>query len=95
MCRAPVIGYGRHPRDLSWTYKDLDYWLDLARVLERGKFDGIFLADVLGVDDVYGGSAEAALPNATQISVNDPFLLIPAMSVVTEHLGFGVTGTLS
>jgi len=88
-------GMWRHPRDRSWTYKDLDYWLELARVLERGKFDGIFLADVLGVYDVYGGTAEAALRNATQIPVNDPFLLIPAMAVVTEHLGFGVTGTLS
>jgi FMN-dependent oxidoreductase (nitrilotriacetate monooxygenase family) len=63
--------------------------------LKRESFDGIFLADVLGVYDVYGASAEAALRNATQIPVNDPFLLIPAMSVVTEHLGFGVTGTLS
>ena len=88
-------GMWRHPRDQSWTYKDLDYWLGLARILERGKFDGIFLADVLGVYDVYGGSAEAAVRNATQIPVNDPFLLIPAMAVVTEHLGFGVTGTLS
>jgi FMN-dependent oxidoreductase (nitrilotriacetate monooxygenase family) len=88
-------GMWRHPRDRSWAYKDLYYWLDLARVLERGKFDGIFIADVLGVYDVYGGSAEAALRNATQIPVNDPFLLISAMSVVTEHLGFGMTGTLS
>ncbi len=88
-------GMWRHPRDRSWTYKDLEYWVDLARVLERGKFDGIFLADVLGVYDVYGGSAEAALRNATQIPVNDPFLVIPAMAVVTENLGFGVTGTLS
>ena len=76
-------GMWRHPRDRSWTYKDLEYWLELARVLERGKFDGIFLADVLGVYDVYGGSAEAALRNATQIPVNDPFLVIPAMAVVT------------
>jgi FMN-dependent oxidoreductase (nitrilotriacetate monooxygenase family) len=88
-------GMWRHPRDRSWTYKDLDYWLEVARLLERGKFDGIFIADVLGVYDVYGGTAEAALRNATQIPVNDPFLLIPAMAVVTQHLGFGVTGTLS
>jgi len=88
-------GLWRHPRDRSATYKDLEYWTDLARLLERGKFDGIFLADVLGVYDVYGGSADAALRNATQIPVNDPFLLIPAMAQVTEHLGFGVTGTLS
>ena len=50
-------GMWRHPHDRSWTYKDLEYWLELARVLERGKFDGIFLADVLGVYDVL-----AALP---------------------------------
>jgi FMN-dependent oxidoreductase (nitrilotriacetate monooxygenase family) len=88
-------GMWTHPRDRSWTYKDLDYWVDLARLLERGRFDGIFIADVLGVYDVYEGSADVALRNATQVPVNDPFLLIPAMAHVTEHLGFGVTGTLS
>jgi hypothetical protein len=30
-------GMWRHPRDRSSTYKDLDYWLGLARVLERGR----------------------------------------------------------
>lgn len=37
-------------------YKDIDYWLDLAKVLERGLFDGLFIADVLGVYDVYGAA---------------------------------------
>jgi hypothetical protein len=31
-----------HPRDRSWQYKDLEYWTELAKLLERGKFDGIF-----------------------------------------------------
>ncbi len=53
-------------------YNRLPYWLDLARVLERGLFDGLFLADVLGVYDVFGGSPDAALRNATQVPVNDP-----------------------
>ena len=66
-------GRWRHPRDQSW-YKDLDYWLGLARVLERGNLTAFFLADVLGVYDVYGSTAETALRNATQIPVNDPFL---------------------
>ena len=30
-----------------------------------------------------------------QVPVNDPMLLVPAMASVTEHLGFGVTCTLS
>ncbi|MGO8919514.1 MAG: LLM class flavin-dependent oxidoreductase [Stellaceae bacterium] len=88
-------GLWAHPRDRSETYRDLDYWTTLARLLERGKFDGLFLADVLGVYDVYGGSTEAALRHAIQVPVNDPVLVIPAMAGVTEHLGFGVTCTLS
>ena len=88
-------GLWRHPRDRSRAYNRLDYWLDLARILERGLFDGLFLADVLGVYDVYGGNGEAALRHATQIPVNDPLLLVPAMAAVTRHLGFGVTVNLS
>ena len=33
--------------------------------------------------------------HATQTPVNDPLLLVPAMAAATEHLGFGVTVTLS
>jgi long-chain alkane monooxygenase len=88
-------GLWAHPRDRAETYRDLEHWTTLARILERGKFDGIFLADVLGVYDVYGGSADVALKYGVQVPVNDPSLLIPAMALVTEHLGFGVTCTLS
>jgi FMN-dependent oxidoreductase (nitrilotriacetate monooxygenase family) len=88
-------GLWAHPRDRSASYTDLDYWTGLAKTLERGRFDGIFLADVLGIYDVYGGSPDAALRHAVQVPVNDPLLLIPAMAAATEHLGFGVTCTLS
>src|ERR1700684_4056765 len=88
-------GLWTHPRDRTIGYNRLPYWIDLARTLERGRFDGLFLADVLGVYDVFGGSPDAALRNATQTPVNDPLLLISAMAAVTENLGFGVTCTLS
>lgn len=88
-------GLWTHPRDRAETYTTLGYWTDLARTLERGKFDGMFLADVLGIYDVFAGSPRAALEGAIQVPVNDPLLLIPAMALVTEHLGFGVTCTLS
>src|SRR3954453_18669325 len=88
-------GLWTHPRDRTADYNRLPYWTDLAKTLERGRFDGLFLADVLGVYDVFGGSPDAALRNATQTPVNDPLLLISAMAAVTEHLGFGVTCTLS
>jgi long-chain alkane monooxygenase len=88
-------GLWRHPRDRSRDYRRLGGWIVLARTLERGFFDGLFLADVLGVYDVFGGGPEAALRHATQTPVNDPLLLVPAMAAATEHLGFGVTVTLS
>src|SRR5271168_2175480 len=36
-------GLWRHPRDRSDQYARLDYWIELAKVLERGKFDGLFI----------------------------------------------------
>jgi FMN-dependent oxidoreductase (nitrilotriacetate monooxygenase family) len=95
---TPVLhspGLWRHPDDQSWRYKELSYWTDLAQLLERGCFDGIFIADVLGVYDVYNGSPDAALASATQVPVNDPLLLVSAMAHVTEHLGFGITASTS
>src|ERR1700742_3394032 len=88
-------GLWRHPRDRSRDYRRLGGWMHLAQTLERGLFDALFLADVLGVYDVFGGGPEAALRHATQTPVNDPLLLVPAMAAATEHLGFGVTVTLS
>ncbi len=88
-------GLWTHPRDQSTRYLDLSYWMDYARRIEAGLFDGIFFADVVGVYDVLGGSANAAIQGAVQVPVNDPMLLIPAMAAVTQHLGFGVTANLT
>lgn len=84
-------GLWRHPDDRSWDYNTIDYWVNLAKLLERGRFDGLFIADVLGAYDVYGGTDEAAIRQGAQIPVNDPLLLVSAMAHATEHLGFGVT----
>ena len=44
-------GLWAHPRDRADRYNTLDYWVELAQTLERGKFDALFLADVLGIYD--------------------------------------------
>ncbi|MEM7019767.1 MAG: LLM class flavin-dependent oxidoreductase, partial [Pseudomonadota bacterium] len=87
-------GLWQHPRDSSHEYNTMKYWLEFAQTLERGLFDGVFLADVTGVYDVYGGSPDAALRTALQVPTNDPFTIVPAMAAVTDHLCFGVTGTI-
>ncbi|MFZ6746060.1 LLM class flavin-dependent oxidoreductase [Undibacterium sp. JH2W] len=88
-------GMWRHPRDNSHRYTSADHWTELARLLEEGLFDAIFLADVLGVYDVYAGDTDAALRHAIQVPLNDPLALVPLMASVTTHLGFGVTCALT
>ena len=41
-------GLWQHPEDQSARFNDVDHWTDLAKLLEKAKFHGIFIADVLG-----------------------------------------------
>jgi long-chain alkane monooxygenase len=86
-----AIGLWRHPDSQAHRYRDLDYWLETARILERGRFDALFIADALGPLDVWQGSVDAALRDGIQTPTDDPLLAISAMAAVTEHLGFAVT----
>ena len=83
------------PGDRSTAFNQLSYWVDLARTLEEGLFDGLFMADILGVYDVYQGNIDLTSREAVQLPVNDPLMLVSAMASVTRHLGFGVTANLS
>lgn len=84
-------GLWRHPADHADRHVELDHWIGLARLLEDGGFDAMFLADVIGPIDVYQGRADAALRNGVQTPVDDPMLLVSAMAAATRHLGFGIT----
>ncbi|NBD23902.1 NtaA/DmoA family FMN-dependent monooxygenase [Paenibacillus sp. T1] len=86
-----VHGLWRHPDNNRHRYTDIRYWTELAELLERGKFDALFLADVVGVYDVYKQGAETAIREAVQVPCNDPLLVVPPMALVTKHLAFAVT----
>ncbi|WP_073356458.1 LLM class flavin-dependent oxidoreductase [Lampropedia hyalina] len=88
-------GLWRHPRDRSWQYKDVEYWTDLAQILERGIFDAVFIADVIGYYDVYKGNNDHAFLGGVQIPVNDPLQLANPIASVTKHLGIGITASTS
>ncbi|MBN9058325.1 MAG: LLM class flavin-dependent oxidoreductase, partial [Rhizobiales bacterium] len=88
-------GLWRHPEDQSHRYKDLSYWTELAVMLEGAGFDSIFLADVLGMLDVYQGKPDGALRTATQVPINDPLSILSAMAAVTKNLGFAATVSLT
>lgn len=75
-------------------YTQLEPWVELAQILEKGCFDALFLADVIGLYDTYRGGPETSIIEGMQVPVNDPALLIPAMAHVTEHLGFAFTSSV-
>jgi long-chain alkane monooxygenase len=84
-------GLWRLPDNNRERFNDIEYWIELARLLEQGGFDAVFLADVVGTYDTFRGSAETAIKQGLQIPNNDPSVVVPAMAAVTRHLGFGIT----
>ena len=89
------IGLWSHPKSAATRYTSLDFWVEVARLGERGLFDSIFFADTGAAYDTYQGSPRAAIERAAMFPMNDPMLVIPTMAYVTENLSFGVTGNLS
>lgn len=88
-------GLWTHPRDKSTDYNNLDHWVSLVQVLEKGLFDGLFLADVLGVKDVYRQSVDISMREGIQFPINDPIPMIGALAAATTNIGFGVTLNLT
>jgi FMN-dependent oxidoreductase (nitrilotriacetate monooxygenase family) len=72
--------------DANFNFKRLTR---LAQTLERGKFDAFFMADHLAVLNM---PLEALKRSATVTSF-DPLVLLPALAVVTEHLGLIATAS--
>ena len=75
-------------------YTQIDPWIELAQILEKGCFDALFLADVVGVYDTYKGGPETSIIEGMQIPSNDPSLLISAMAHATENIGFAYTSSV-
>jgi FMN-dependent oxidoreductase (nitrilotriacetate monooxygenase family) len=88
-------GLWAHPEQSTYRYKELSYWTDLARLLERGFFDFLFLADSYGYPLLKGETPDVTFEQAVEIPKNDPMLLIPALSAATSDLNFVVTSSTS
>ena len=88
-------GLWTHPRDQSHRFNELSYWTELAKTLEAGLFDGLFIADITGVYDVYQNNIDLTLRESIQLPSHDPSTLVSAMAAATQHLGFGITVNLS
>lgn len=87
-----AIGTWRLPRSFrGYDYTSASFWEDLARTLERGLFDMLFLADSFDLHDTYRDSPDTAVRYAVQYPKHDPLPLVPIVGAVTRHLGVGLT----
>lgn len=87
-------GAWRHPATDS-SFLDVRWWIELARIYEKGRFDMLFLPDLLAIPDQAGGH-EATVAKGSQGAVQlDPLVTLAAVSAHTSHLGLGVTRSLT
>jgi N-acetyl-S-(2-succino)cysteine monooxygenase len=89
---AFLFGVGHHIA--AWRYPntdaagimDADFYRSFAETAERGKFDMIFLADVLAVMDRSGTQL-----GHTAIVRPEPITLLSYLAGITEHIGLAAT----
>ena len=84
-------GAWRHPETEVENLLDPARYEHIARVLEAGKFDAVFFADILGIYDIYGQSYDTMLGRGGQVCLLDPSVILPMMARVTSRLGLGLT----
>src|SRR3977135_402340 len=68
---------------------NLKHIVRLAQKLEAGKFDAFFMADHLAVLNM----PMAALKRSATVTSFDPMALLPALAMVTKHLGLVATAS--
>lgn len=83
-------GMWRHPETQN-AFLDPATYEHIARVLEQGRFDSVFFADVLGISDYYNGSYDTMLGKGGQMGLLDPVPLLTLMARATRHIGLGAT----
>jgi FMN-dependent oxidoreductase (nitrilotriacetate monooxygenase family) len=79
----------RYPGAYPDANFNLQHLIRFAQTLERGRFDAWFMADHLAVLNM----PMAALKRSATVTSFDPLTLLPALAVVTEHLGLIATAS--
>ena len=82
----------------SWRHRDTvpgfltaDFYQNIARTLEAGKFHLAFFDDRLAMPDRYGDDFAAAVRHGIRAIKLDLIPLLTAMGMATRHLGLGGT----
>lgn len=84
-------GAWRHPESAVHDLLTPERYEHIARVLEQGKLDALFFADILGIYDLYDGRYDTMVGKGGQVCLLDPAVILPMMARVTERIGLGLT----
>lgn len=68
-----------------------DYYQEIARILEAGKFHMAFFDDRLAMPDRYGNDHAHTVEYGIRCVKMDPLIVLTTMGMVTDKLGLGAT----
>ncbi len=85
-----LVASWRHP-DTLLKYDTPEFYQDIARTLERGKFHMAFFDDRLAMPDRYEDNHREAVENGVRTVKLDPTTVLTMMGCVTRRLGLGAT----
>lgn len=94
LCTGPTNhhnGSWRHPESDVGGILDPARYENLARIYEKGLFDGVFFVDYQYVPDHDKNKNSLTLERGGQLNLLDPILLLMAMARVTKNLGLSAT----
>lgn len=83
-------GSWRHPLTRG-NFLSAEYYQDIARTLEQGKFQLVFMDDRLALPDIYGNDTDAAVRHGIRPIKLDLTAVLSFMAAATRSLGLGAT----
>ncbi|MEQ3554328.1 LLM class flavin-dependent oxidoreductase [Pseudonocardia nematodicida] len=85
-------GGWRHPRSGMDAGANIELFRQQSRTAEDARFDFVFVADKLAVDDIYGGSPDEVLRGRVNVH-RDPIVLLTALAGATSRIGLAATAS--
>ncbi|MDD1522913.1 MULTISPECIES: LLM class flavin-dependent oxidoreductase [Bradyrhizobium] len=81
----------RHP-EANGDLLSAAYYQNIGRLLEQGRFDLLFIADILAIPDTLGSSLDSQLRYGALGALRlDPLVVLSIIAGATKHLGLGAT----
>src|ERR671911_105084 len=80
----------RHPESRDDAHS-ADFYQEIARILEAGKFHMAFFDDRLAMPDRYGSDHAHTVEHGIRCVKLDPLVVLTLMGAVTQRLGLGAT----